>query len=341
MTTRPYDFLSATFFFFKAIGRRPGGFFAIAISQLIAYSLIAALILAAFIPVLRMAVEIETTGEEPGAAQVLALIGGMGLAGLGAFILAIVVALSVQGAWLRLLTRDEVKKGIPLRFGGDELRLLGVNLLFIVFWVIASIFVSVFIGLTAAGGAGLVAAGDGSVWSGLGAGLLGFVVFLALAVLAIWLCIKFAAAPAMTVNERKFRLFESFAATQGIVGWMFLSYLVLLVIFLIGATIISVVQQIFVLAGVLGSMSSLEQLADMEPDTAEEVMAIFNQVFTEPGIVAALAVVIVLQVLFQILADGLWHGVGAYAAVRHAGGELAEPEDISAPASVGAAPREG
>lgn len=342
MTKAPYDFVTATFFFFKAVGRRPGGAIGIAISQIVAYLLIAGLMLAAFMPMITMAIRAESEGREPTVQEALTAVGSFGLAGLVGVLLAILVALAIQGAWLRLMTRDEVKPLIPLRFGGDELRLLGVNILFIVFWTVGGIFVSIFIGLAGVGGVGIVAAGEGSVWAGLGAGLLGFVVFVALAVGAIWLSIKFAAAPAMTVNEKRFALFESFAATKGIVGWMFLSYLVLIGVIIVIGAIIAIVQQVVVVAGVLGSLGSFEQLAETDPQTAEEVFAIFGQVLGQPGIAAAVILVVLLQVVFQIVYEGLWHGVGAYAAVRHSGGEAARAEDISAPAeSVGAAPSEG
>ena len=342
MTKAPYDFVTATFFFFKAVGRRPGGALAIAISQIVGYVLIAALMIAAFMPIFSMFIEMEAEGREPSAQQALTAVGSVGLLGMLGVLLAIMFALSVQGAWLRLLTRDEVKGGIPLRFGADELRLFGVNIIFIAFWVIASIAGGIVIAIAGAGGAGLLAAGEGSVWAGLGAGVVWFLGFVALAVAAIWICIKFAAAPAMTVNEQRFRLFESFAATKGIVGWMFLSYLVLVAIILVGATIISVFQPVVVVAGLLGSFGTLQGLEHADPETAQEVFEILRQIFTEPGILAAVILVVLIQIAFQILYEGLWHGVGAYAAVRHSGGEAAKAEDISAPAgSVGAAPGEG
>lgn len=342
MTKAPYDFLTATFFFFKAVGRRPGGAIAIAISQIVAYTLVAALMIAAFIPMIAMAIRAESEGREPSVQEALTAVGSFGLAGLVGFLLAIIIALAVQGAWLRLLTRDEVKPVVPLRFGGDELRLLGVNVIFIAFWMVGGVLVSIFIGLAGVGGAGIVAAGEGSVWSGLGAGLLGFIVFIVLAVAVIWLCIKFAAAPAMTVNEKRFRLFESFTATKGIVGWMFLSYLVLIGVFIVIGIIIGIIQQVVFVAGVLGSLGSFEQLGQADPQTAEEVFAMLGQIFGQPGIAAAIILVVLLQVVFQIVYEGLWHGVGAYAAVRHSGGEAAKAEDISAPAaSVGKAPEQG
>jgi heme/copper-type cytochrome/quinol oxidase subunit 2 len=44
-----------------------------------------------------------------------------------------IAALMIQGAWLRLLARDQVVAGLPIRFGADELRLLVVN---IVLWLL-------------------------------------------------------------------------------------------------------------------------------------------------------------------------------------------------------------
>ncbi|WP_375283131.1 hypothetical protein [Marinicauda pacifica] len=342
MSEQRYDFANATFFFFKTIGRRPGGFLAILIAQLIAYAVLVSILFAALAPALATIMRLAQSKSEPEFGEVLAIIGSFGLTGLLGTVLYIIVLVSVQAAWLRLMTRDEVKPVIPLRFGLDELRLLGVNIVLLAIAIVISLFGSVFFVLAGAGGAGLIAAGEGSVWSGLGAGLLGFLFSVAIGVALIWLAIKFAAAPAMTINERAFRVFESFSATRGIVGWMFLSYLVLLVVYLVLGVIVGIIQQIVLFAGFAGSFQAIEQMSTTGVKTAEQVFDMAGQLFSQPGIAASLILFLLLQFIMQVFMEGLWHGVGAYAAVRHSGGDTARTEDIGAPAgSVGDAPHEG
>ena len=126
MSEQRYDFATATFFFFKTIGRRPGGFLAILITQLIAYAVLVSILFAALAPALATIMRLAQSKSEPEFGEVLAIIGSFGLTGLLGTVLYIIVLVSVQAAWLRLMTRDEVKPVIPLRFGLDELRLLGV-----------------------------------------------------------------------------------------------------------------------------------------------------------------------------------------------------------------------
>ena len=52
-------------------------------------------------------------------------------------------------------------------------------------------------------------------------------------------------------------------------------------------------------------------------------------------------IAVVLQLIYDIVVQGSWHGVGAYVAVRHDGG-LPPETPLQAPAdSVGQAPTEG
>lgn len=124
---------------------------------------------------------------------------------------------------------------------------------------------------------------------------------------------------------------------------MVLTYLVLILIILAGSMAVSIIQQIAVLGGAMGAFMPLfnDLQAGVEPEP-EAVMQLLRDAMGNPGVLIALGVIALAQLLFQILIDGLWHGVGAYAAVRHDGG-LGETEiDISAPAgSVGTAPSEG
>lgn len=335
MDTPRYDFVSATFFFFKAFGRRPGSVLWIALWQIVLNSAVAAAALAALWPFLTLIFDYAMSGAEafPEAlllAHLPRILGAYSLAGL-AFIL---VALMAQGAWLRLMTRDAIAAVIPFRFGFDELRLLGVNLIFIVFALLGW-------GLAAA----VFAVANASIHGGfMDAGvLLGALVntalVLAAVILGVIIMVRFAAAPALSIRTRRFRLFGSFAATRGVTGWMVLSYLLVMLVGFGIFVVISVIQQIafvIVLPDLIGATSALDGSED-----PEVIFSILADVLTRPAAMVAFGIALTVQILAQLVIEGLWHGVGAYAAVRHDGGETAEAP-ISAPAeSVGAAPAEG
>ncbi|XBQ15286.1 MAG: hypothetical protein ABL308_09980 [Oceanicaulis sp.] len=339
MSKPNYQFIDATFWFFKTFGRRPLSVLWIAFWQVLLYAGLSALVLWLLWPFFEYLVELSIAGEEPEPSEMLARMGGVMAAYLLAMLGFLVSALMIQAAWLRLMTRDELAAVIPFRFGSDELRLLGVNVLFIVFNVLAWTAVTVvFIVLN---GALFAAAGEDAGAGAVVGGALGnTLLVLVVVVAAIILMIRFAAAPAMSIRDNRFRLFESFTATGGITGGMFLSYLLLIVLIFGVFLLVSAVQQVVGLlmaADLVGSLTALEN----EEDPAV-VFSILAEAFTQPGALIGFGVIILIQVIAQVLVDASWHGVGAYAAVRHAGDLDGTQEAVSAPAgSVGGAPSEG
>lgn len=341
MAKPDYDFTSATFFFFKMFGRRPGSAITIAVNQLIAYGLIFAIAFTTIMPALLPFIEAIQSQSEPEPEAILMFFGQVWLIISFVSLAMVFVTLSVQGAWLRFLTDKPVGSFIALRFGGDELRLLVVNLAFIAFGIMGYIlFWIVVVGLIL-GGAGLFDGND-SAATALGAGFIGFLLMLVFIVGVIFLMIRFAAAPAMTVESGKIRLFESFSATSGVSGWMFLSYLVLIMLILFGGLFLGFIQNIIILSGFMSSGIDMNSLVTQSYGSFDEISEMFKNLFNSPGMGAAIVLLMLTQIIFQIVVDGLWHGVGAYVAVRHSGGNAAAVEDISAPSeSVGAAPNEG
>ncbi len=342
MTEQKYDFTSAAFWFFKSIGRNPGGAFSIALWQLILYALIFAVTFAVFLPVLFQVLEAVADETPPDTSVIFAAAGGMLLVVPLIVVGSMLVALMAQGAWLRLMTRNEVKRGFPFRLGADEGRLFLVNLCLIGLVIVGYIAVFAIVAAAIAISAGISAAADGAIWGGLVNGLFWFIVVVVMGVAAIIIMVRFAAAPGLTVRQGGFRLFESFAATRRIVGWMVLTYFVLIIIALVGSMVMSAVQQVAVLGGAMGAFAPI--LGDLqtgaEPDP-ERIMQVLRDAMSSPVVLIALAVVLLAQVIFQVLVEGLWHGVGAYVAVRHDGGVGDTQADISAPAeSVGGAPSE-
>ncbi len=331
-----FSFTSAVFFFFKTLGRRPGAVAWIALWQIILYAVIYGAALALLWPFWAELFGALADGVEPDEATILryaaSLMGGVTIAVAGG-LLALLLA---QGAWLRLLTRDEVAGGIPFRLGGDELRLLGVNVLFI---LLNMVFWGVVIGVAVIP---TVAAqvGGGDTGAVLGGAAVSALVVVAAVVIWIILAIKFAAAPAMSVQQRRLRVFGSFAATKSITAWMVLVYLVACAIYVVGAIVVSIAQQVAVLlvaADLIGALTALDPDAD-----PEVVFSILADIFTRPGALIGLGVIVVLQIVFQILFEAFWHGPGAYVALRYANDPLSHEDTPGAPAgSVGDAPKEG
>lgn len=338
-----YDFGSAAFWFFKCVGRNPGGAFSIALTQIIAYALIIGALLVFGLPAIQSILELVAVNDDPDPSEVFAAAGTLLALSPVIVIVSIMVALMAQGAWMRLLTRNEVAGGIPFRLGADEGRLFLVNLCLIVFLIAGYVAGALFFALIVVATMGINAAADGAVWAAIINGLIWFVAVVGFAVAAIIIAVRLAAAPALSVRQKGFRLFHSFAATRNIVGWMVLTYFVLILIALVGSMILSIVQQIAVMGGMMGAMAPYwgDLMAGNEPDP-EQVREMITGIITSPAAIIALCVMLLAQVIFQILIEGLWHGVGAYVAVRHDGGDAPAETDLSAPAeSVGNAPSQG
>jgi hypothetical protein len=331
-----FSFTSAVFFFFKTLARRPGSVAWIALWQIVLYGLVYGAALALLWPFWAEIFGTLAQGGEPDEATILryiaSIMGGVTIAVIGG-LLALLLA---QGAWLRLLTRDEVAAGIPFRLGADELRLAGVNILILVlnmvFWgVVTALVVAPTV---------IAHAGGGETGAVLGSAAVSALVGVAALVIWIILAIKLAPAPAMSVQQRRFTFLGAFSATKSITAWLFLVYIVACAIYVAGAIVVSIAQQVTVLlvaADLIGAMSALDQGSD--PDV---VFSILAETFTRPGTLIGLGVVVFIQIVFQILFEAFWHGPGAYVAVRHANDPLSHNDTPGAPAgSVGDAPKQG
>ena len=331
MAQPAYDFTDGTFHFFKTFGRRPGSTLSLIIWTALLYAVLFGGIFAALAPLFGVIFEAASVGRDPTDAEVLAILGSTWLGMVVAVFGGLIVVLMIQAAWLRLLTHGRLASGIPFRFGADEFRLFGVNLCLIAFLIVGYVvavigFVLVVGGMSLGVAVGETSGGIAGVFGGVLFGLLMFAVF-------VFFALRFAAAPAMTINEGRFRLFGSFAATRGIWGWMLLSYMVIFLIVFFASSLVYMLQ-----LGV--AMFGLAEAAALFDSIDTDAGAVF-ELLTRPSILIGFGIIILLQVVFQIFYDAVFHSVGAYAAVRHAAG--GEPEEnTSAPAaSVGDAPGEG
>lgn len=340
MAQPSYNFVDGTFFFFKAFGRRPVGALWISLWQILLYAVIAFAALALIAPSFLEIVEVAAQDREPAPEDILPLVGSLFAGQAVAILGSLLAAVLIQAAWLRFLARDEIAAVIPLRFGLDELRLIGVNIILAVllgfgYFALSFVF-ALFIGLSTT--TIFAVGGESSAGAAVLVGLLIFVLAIAAIGVGIYFMIRFAAAPALTVKTRKFRLFESFAATQGITLWMFLSYVVIGVLFMVILSFVAMIQFAVILAGASELIPTLEALENTE-DPRVVLQVLQDQVF-QPGILIPLGIVILLQMLAQIFLDGSVHGVGAYAATRDQSA-LMEDQVETPSESVGDAPTLG
>ncbi|MEN0652466.1 MULTISPECIES: hypothetical protein [Hyphobacterium] len=321
---KPYDFTDAVFYFFKVLARRPGRTLWVGLWNALLYIVLGGLLLWAFLPFYLTVFELAQTGADPDPSQIMSMFATMAGAGVLAFFGGIAVALMAQGAWLRLLARDEVAPGIPLRLGSDEFRLLGVNILLIIIlmgtYFVGALLVAVPVVIGAAGG------GEGApVAIAVLAGVVGVI---ALIVAMVFLSIRLSPAPALTVLDRKIRLSGAWPVTKGIFWWVFLTYIVLgLIVAFASSMISSFVQLMFlpILIPVLTEIS--QQSGNMDPDQAMDML---RAAFTSTGTIALFAVAVVISIVGQIFYEGMWHAVGAYLARRHRGLEGTPLEAVPA-----------
>ena len=333
MSKPSYNFIDATFYFLKVFGQRPLSVAWIGLWQVILYGGFAALMFYGAWPLIELALSYGGKGEPPDAEIIQAMMQGRGFYSLGGLGL-LVAALMIQGAWLRLLARNEIAGGLPIRFGADELRLLVVN---IVLWLLMMAACVLTVVLYAVVNAGLTMGGQpgGVAVQALVNTLLTVIVIVGWIIFLLGL----APSPALTVRQRGIKIFDGFAAAQGVMFWMFLSYVVLFFAILLAYVVLSVMQQAFMMIGsseLVGALISFEQTSD--PDL---IMQAFLDALNSPLFWAMAAIALVLQLIFDIFVQGSWHGIGAYVAVRHDGG-FAPDTPLEAPAeSVGQAPSEG
>jgi hypothetical protein len=333
-TTQSYDFGSALLHFFKVFGRRPGGTLWVALWNGLLYIALISLVIWSLWPFYAQLITAAMEQREPEFEDVFAMMlsisGGVLLAMIGS----IVVALMAQGAWLRLLARDEVAPMIPLRFGGDELRLLGVN---VVLLILGSVLYMVAVGVVA----GVVVAAAAMNESGGGAsavagGLAGFALIVAFIALFVFLAIRFAPAPGLTVLDRKFRLFDAWPATRRIFWWALLTYVVMALMVMAMAMVLgSVAQMLFLPAifPVIGEFASYTQTHAGDPSPDEALEMLWSGL-THPVAITFIALGTVVSLVLQTFYEGMWHSIGAYLARRHRGleGAAGEPSAPAAPA---------
>ncbi|HSI19646.1 MAG TPA: hypothetical protein VK980_17905 [Sphingomonas sp.] len=179
---------------------------------------------AMFVPIMQFAMANAGGGAAPDPATFMQMIGEMYLF----FFLLMIVMVILLTAGLRAALRPEESSFASLRLGMDELRMVGLFLLFAIAGFVLMMVMSIVFGIVF-GAMGMF----GSMRSGQPGG--GFILMMLLIyALPLFLTVRLAPAFALTVMRRKIVIGEAWTLTSGHFWVMFGGYLVLnLIIFII------------------------------------------------------------------------------------------------------------
>lgn len=171
------------------------------------------------------------TGGDPSA--ILAAYGRMAPALSLIWPFTLLVSAVISCAVYRMVLRPQESALAGMRIGADELRVLVVSVA-----IVLLISVVVFVGIILAGvvGGGVAAAANGPAGAILG-GVIGIAVLCAV----IFMSVRLSLAAPMTFEQRDFRVFESWRATQGTFWPLFGAYLLAFILGLLVSLLLAVV----------------------------------------------------------------------------------------------------
>lgn len=157
--------------------------------------------------------------------------------GMGLFVLAYLLILVWFLMLFTAIVRGAAASGEDtfawLRFGGDELRLIGLGLLYIiasiVVWLVLGVIFGVIVGIAAAA----------SAVAGTAIGIVGgILLFCAI----VWLSVRISLVGAVFVLERSFAIRKGWQATRGHFWTLFLAYLVMTIAYIVLELIIILIM---------------------------------------------------------------------------------------------------
>ncbi|MEL7130260.1 MAG: hypothetical protein AAGK23_12005 [Pseudomonadota bacterium] len=184
--------------------------------------------------------------------------------------------------------------GFKLRFGGDELRLIVVGLFWLMFFFLAIFGPSLIIGVL-----GAISTELGTDGGGLQviAVLIGAITFL----VPIYFAVRFSAASALTIRDRKIQITSSWRVTRGRFWGLFGSYIAIIAAALGAYIVFSIVIGIAALSG----MALLD--ADLASRDASEA-------FADPLLIGTLGFIYFVGFMASAIFGVIWGGPAALAA---------------------------
>lgn len=240
--------------------------------------------------------QVQPMGGDPQAvmANFGAIMGRVFLFGIVFFVLYVVLMTAAQ----RAVLQPERKGFFYLRLGMDELRLLALTFIFVIGFYIALIIVAVLLSIII----GLLVAATQSF--GLAAGLM-IVEFIAMFVLALWFCTRFALAFPLTLLRGKIIIGEAWRITRGRFWQLFASFLIVFLILL----------ALFVILSIATNGSYFAQLARSGGDPLAVQRAAQQQMADQLGSINAMMVIRwILSGIVGGLTVAIWGGAVATAA---------------------------
>jgi len=225
------------------------------------------------------------------------LLGALGLL----FPIGLISGAMLYAAVFRAVLRPQDGGLFYFKLGGDELRILAVNVVLAILFMTGIVVGAVVLGV-ASGAAGAANQGVG--------GLIGVVGGLALVCAIIFVAVRLSLALPMTFAEKRIRIFESWSLTKGRF-WGLLGMFVLAVVFAIIVSILGSVIASAVLAAMGGGMGALTMAS------APDLQALSN-----PQLLTAFAVYILITLVFSALQLAIMYAPAA-AAYRALKGEQA------------------
>jgi hypothetical protein len=200
---------------------------------------------------------------------------------------------SAETAFHKRVFHDHDAGFFPLRFGADEIRVMGAQ--FMVYFMVFGIYIlGLFAIILVAGIAGFAGQGSGilAVLIGL-ITLVGFFVF-------IWFLayfsIRMAPAAAMTVRNQKLAITAGWAITKKRTGNLFLAYLL---IFIIGYVAISVVQMAAFSA--VFDANYFEMIYGLSDDNPKVAFEKATEKLKQPGTIILIVVGIIVYLIVSVI----------------------------------------
>ena len=315
----------AAFEGFRVIHRHPGAVLGWAIARILIFLVIGGLALTLFGPQLTELSSYSGAGRTMAPEQALRFAGSMGLFGLLAIPIGLLISAIFVAAVFRPVLRPDDKGLLFLKIGGDEWRLVLLTLAYVGLFILAEIVLALTIViLSLLGGAALhLSTGGGGVGALVGV-LLGLALFLA----CFWVAVRLSLAGPMTFAERRVQVFGSWGVTRGRFWSLFGCYL-LAWIFAVLVGVLGWVVSVAANAAISGDWSAMSSA--MNP----RAMIVNGQLNMLTHLMSAGVIVqLVLSTLFQTVSRVIMYAPMAAAYRDLTGGESC-PLTGDAPARTG------
>lgn len=229
----------------NTITRRPKELIIWTVIQLV----VGAALFAALVPFMNSVTQAQQAALANGGAAAPTIPAGLGFFFL-AYVLILVWLLMMFTAVVRATASNENDRFAWLRFGGDELRLIGLGLLYIVASVVAWLVLALLFGAL------IAALAFGSPGA---AGIVGIVLGLVCFCAAVWLSVRLSLIGAVFVLDRSFALRKGWQATKGHFWTLFGAYLVMFIAYLVVEGIIIAIANPAAFGAMFGGVTDPQQ----------------------------------------------------------------------------------